>query len=228
MAGFNGFSKELLSFFDTLRLNNTQEWFNDHKKDYEVFVKKPAMQFVEAMGEKLQTITPGINAIPKINQSLFRINRDTRFSKDKTPYKTNMGIWFWEGEGKRMECSGFYFHVDDDELMLGVGVYQFPKHLLEKFRDAVVDPVRGASLVKVLKKMEKAGFSANGKHYKRVPRGYDPDHKNADYLLYNGFHSRVTTRLPKEFYSKALIDYAFKKFKTMLPLHEWLRDSVVA
>jgi len=79
------------------------------------------------MGEKLRPLCPGINAIPKVNKSLFRINRDTRFAKDKSPYKTNLGILFWEGQGKRMESSGFYFHLEENLLMIGCGMYKFPK-----------------------------------------------------------------------------------------------------
>ncbi|MCG8334882.1 MAG: DUF2461 domain-containing protein [Proteobacteria bacterium] len=227
MSEFSGFPKELLTFFKNLEKNNTQAWFNDHKKDYETFVKKPSSDFVIAMGEKLESIAPGIKAIPKVNQSLFRLNRDTRFSKDKTPYKTNMGIWFWEGDGKRMECSGFYFHLENSKLMLGAGIYMFPKHLIEAYRDAVVDPIRGGLLKKTLKNLEKNGYSPGGKHYKRIPRGYDADHENADYLLFNGFHCGNETSIPKEFHTKELISYAFKEYKKMLPLHEWLRDSVV-
>jgi uncharacterized protein (TIGR02453 family) len=82
-------------------------------------VKGPSGAFVVSMGAKLKAISPAIKAIPKVNQSLFRVNRDTRFSADKSPYKTNLGIWFWEGEKKRMECPGFYFHLDTENLMLG-------------------------------------------------------------------------------------------------------------
>ena len=110
MSAFKGFPRELVRFFNGLRKNNTKEWFQDHKQDYEDHVKQPSMEFVMAMGEKLKTVAPKIHAIPKVNQSLFRLNRDTRFSKDKRPYKANLGIWFWEGDRKRMECPGFYFH----------------------------------------------------------------------------------------------------------------------
>jgi uncharacterized protein (TIGR02453 family) len=113
MSKFRGYPRELITFFDQLKRNNTKEWFTEHKKDYEAYVKQPSEGFVLAMGAKLKAISPGIHAIPKVNQSLFRLNRDTRFSKDKTPYKTNLGIWFWEGGRKRMECSGFYFHESD-------------------------------------------------------------------------------------------------------------------
>jgi len=117
MAKFNGFPRQYFTFFNQLKKNNTREWFEEHRGDYDEFVLDPAREFVIAMGEKLRKIAPAVNAIPKINQSLFKINRDVRFSKDKSPYKTNMGIWFWEGRGKRMESSGFYFHFADIQHM---------------------------------------------------------------------------------------------------------------
>ena len=95
MTEFNGFSKELVQFFKELEKNNTKQWFDQHRNEYEECVLSPSREFVAAMDSRLRKIAPEVNAIPKVNQSLFRINRDTRFSKDKSPYKTCMGIWFW-------------------------------------------------------------------------------------------------------------------------------------
>ena len=159
-------------------------------------------------------------------QSLFKINRDVRFSKNKSPYKTNMGIWFWEGRRKRMECSGFYFHFEDQKLLFGTGFYMFPKNLLTQYRDAVVDKELGPELGKAVKKVSGKGYQVNGKHYKRIPQGYDADHPNAEFLLYNGLHAMVEEKIPQEFYSETLVDYAFAHYKNMLPLHRWLMKAV--
>ena len=226
MTYFDGFARELLTFFNQLKKNNTREWFDSHREDYETFVKQPAAEFVLSMGERLKEIAPGINVIPRVNQSLFRLNRDTRFSRDKSPYKTNLGIWFWEGERKRMECSGFYFHCEDEMLMLGVGMYMFPKDLLDQYRDAVVEDRIGARLRKTTEMISKKGYVISGKHYKKVPRGYDPSHRNADLLLHNGLAAMFETKIPKEFYTGAIIDYVYSYFKDMAPLHTWLRDSL--
>ena len=95
MAAFNGFSIEMVKFFQNLKNNNSKQWFEAHRHIYDNYVLQPARVFVVEMGKRLEKIVPAVNAIPKVNQSLFRINRDTRFSKDKRPYKTNIGIWFW-------------------------------------------------------------------------------------------------------------------------------------
>ena len=226
MSGFKGFPKEMIRFFDRLKKKNTREWFLAHKTDYETHVKAPSEEFVLALGEKLKGISPGIHAIPKVNQSLFRLNRDTRFSKDKRPYKTNLGIWFWEGKRKRMECPGFYFHLDGQNLMLGTGLHVFPKQLIGPYRDAVVHKKHGLELKKAIKKVTKHGYVMVGKHYKRVPRGYDDSHENAEYLLYNGLAAMYTSELPEALFSKEIVGLAFSHFKKMSPIHAWLKSAL--
>ena len=87
MTEFSGFPRQYFTLFNQLKKNNTREWFEEHRSDYDEFVLNPTREFVIAMGEKLRKIAPGVNAIPKINQSLFKINRDVRFSKDKSPLR---------------------------------------------------------------------------------------------------------------------------------------------
>jgi uncharacterized protein (TIGR02453 family) len=186
----------------------------------------PAREFVIEMGKKLRKIAPGVNAIPKINKSLFKINRDVRFSKDKSPYKTYMGIWLWEGGRKRMESSGFYLHVENKNLLIGVGIKMFPKPLLDRYRQAVVDKKQGAALKSAVKKITDKGYLIDGKLYKKIPRGFDAEHPNADYLLYNGLTDRVEEKVSDAFYSDAIIEHAYDHYKKMLPLHRWLRKSL--
>jgi len=226
MAKFNGFPREYFSFFNQLKKNNTRDWFEKHRSDYDEFVLHPAREFVIAMGKKLRKIAPGVNAIPKINKSLFKINRDVRFSKDKSPYKTYMGIWLWEGNRKRMESSGFYLHVENQILLIGVGIKMFPKPILDRYRKAVVNKKQGAALKRMVKKVTASGYLIDGKHYKKVPRGYDPEHSNAEYFLYNGLTARVEGKVPDVFYSDVIIDYAYGHYKNMLPLHRWLKNAL--
>lgn len=228
MAEFEGFPKELVVFFNDLAKNNTKLWFNEHKRNYEQFVKKPCIDFVNAMGEKLETIVPGIHAIPKINQSLFKIHRDVRFSNDKRPFKTNMGLWFWEGVARRMECSGFYFHLEGNELMFGAGIYMFPKHLLENYREAVIHRKLGPELPDIIENLTGQGYNIGRKHYKKTPRGFDKTHANADLLLFNGLYSGVSMSIPDAFYSSDIVDLAFKHYHNMIPLHDWLNRAVVS
>ena len=225
MSDFRGFSNELIHFFQHLRANNSKIWFDANRKSYDDYVIQPAKEFVVEMGKKLLPMAPAINAIPKINQSLFRLNRDTRFSNDKRPYKTNLGIWFWEGKRKRMECSGFYFHIEGRNFMLGTGIHRFTPELLTLYRDAVVDKKLGPQLSKAVKEVSAKGYHIGGKHYKRVPRGYDPAHNNAEFLHYNGLFAMVEDKIPQEFFSPAITDYTFSHFQQMLPMHDWLKKA---
>lgn len=226
MSSFEGFSKETLKFFDELANNNTKAWFEANRSLYDQYVLEPARGFVDAMGQKLHDLSTRINAIPKVNQSLFRINRDTRFSHDKSPYKTNLGIWFWEGTRKRMECSGFYFHLGDGKLMLGTGTHLFSKELLKLFRDAVMDRRRALSLGAAVKEVSEKGYIIGGRHYKRFPRGYDASHRQVEFLLFNGLTARIEEDTPKELFSHSIVEYAFSHYKKMYPLHEWLIKAI--
>lgn len=220
---FRGFSKKTIDFFYNLKQNNDKAWFDSHKKDYDAYVLEPAKAYVIAMGERLKSLSSGISAVPKFNKSLFRIYRDTRFSLDKSPYKTHMGIFFWEGKRPRMECSGFYFHLEPPKLIVGVGIYMFPRDLLDKYRNSVVDPEYGEELSGIISKISRMkGYELGGKHYKRVPAGYDSSHPNAGLLLHNGLYLGQETDIPDELYSSSLIDYCWKRFHPLAPLHRWL------
>ncbi len=223
MTEFNGFSKQLPRFLNQLKKNNTKEWFLSHKKDYEAYLKHPSEKFVSAMGEKLENLSPGINAIPKVNKSLFRINRDTRFSNDKSPYKTNLGVLFWEGPGKRMESSGFYFHLEENLLMLGCGMHIFPKTNLQHFREAIIHKKKKNDLKKAVKSVLAKGYQMGTRHYKRIPRGFSPASDfEKEYLLYNGLTARLETKIPDTLFSSDIIEFTHNHFKNMAPIHGWI------
>jgi uncharacterized protein (TIGR02453 family) len=220
---FSVFSKQTLAFFKSLGQNNTKTWFDQHKEDYEQKVLVPARAFIMALGLKLKKIAPAVNADPRVNKSLFRLNRDIRFSHDKTPYKTHLGIWFWEGSRPRMECSGFYFHLEPERVMLGVGLYEFPKEMMEAYRQSVVHPKHGLDLTKAIHGIKKnKDYFIGGQHYKKTPPGYDSGHKNAEYLLYSGLYAGVEWPISDDLFSEGLIDLCFSHYKAMLPLHRWL------
>jgi uncharacterized protein (TIGR02453 family) len=218
---FPGFPEETVTFLSDLAKNNKKTWFDAHRTDYDKYIMEPARAFTEALGERLTSIAPGIIAEPRVNGSIFRIYRDTRFSKDKTPYKTHLGIFCWEGEGPKMECPGFYFHLQPPNLMLGGGVHLFSKPLLEEFRRSVVHPQHGMKLAGAVAKVSKS-LNIGGHHYKRVPRGYDQDHPFAQFLLFNGLTARSEEPTPAALHGPDIVDHCFDVYRKMLPVHEWL------
>jgi len=222
---FKGFPRECLEFYRGLQENNYTAWFAEHRAEYDEYVLKPSRSFVMEMGDNLHPIAPGINADPRINRSLFRIYRDTRFSKDKTPFKTHLGMWFWEGIAPRMECSGFYIHLEAKKLILGAGIYRFTGEMLSRYRDWVVDPKHGAALRSAVNEAVSRGpYSLGGEHYKRTPRGYDPEHENAQFLLYDGFWMGMEIPVPEVFFTPEFPEWCFGHCLNVLPVHQWLRN----
>ena len=107
--GFAGFPKEGLHFLSNIIVNNSKEWLDAHKGEYEMFIIKPNKAYIEEMGEHLQILVPTIHAIPKINKSLFRIYRDARFHLDD-PIKERIGLIIWQGATHRIQSASFYMH----------------------------------------------------------------------------------------------------------------------
>lgn len=225
---FVGFPKEMQVFFRDLASNNSKEWFEANRNRYERYVLEPSRSFVVAIGEKLRPIVPGIQAIPIANKSLFRINRDIRFSKDKTPYKTHMGLYVWEGDRpKRMECSGFYIHYDDGKVFLGGGLHDFPKDILKGYREQVANKTNAKELKKIIDTVSQhPEITVGGEHYKRPPSGYEVVPENETLLKYKGLFASLEPNLPDSFYKPEFLDFCFERYKVMLPLHRWIVDNL--
>jgi uncharacterized protein (TIGR02453 family) len=221
--GFNGFSKESFRFFSDLEKHNDKHWFEENRDRFDKYVMKPAKEYVVDMGEKLKSIAPKVVADPRRDRSIFRLNRDTRFGADKTPYKTHLGIFFWEGTRMKMDNSGFYLHLSKSKLLIGVGLHIFPRPLLETYRESVVHPKYGTEMLIAIKEATKnPSFKIGWKYYKKVPSGYDSRHPNAEWLRYNGLGAYCESPLPSEVYSKDFIGYCFNIFRDMSPIHNWL------
>lgn len=226
MAGenvFSGFTKDTVRFYTALRKNNNRDWFEKNRAVYDDHVLAPAKLFVTAMGERLKRIAPRVVAVPAVNKSIFRIHRDTRFSLDPAPYKTHLGIYFWDGARPKMESAGFYFQLEPPHVYLGGGMYMIPDSLLERYRQAVIDRKRGAELGRIVAALRaREGFSVEGGHYKRVPAGFDPGHPNAALLKHKGLFAGFETKIPEALYSARLVDYCFERFEPVEPLNRWM------
>jgi uncharacterized protein (TIGR02453 family) len=220
---FAGFTKQTVRFYTDLRRNNNKPWFEAHRDVYEGHVLAPAKLFITAMGEKLKKIAPGTMAVPAVNKSIFRIYRDTRFSLDPSPYKTNLGIYFWDGARSRMESAGFYIGLEPPNVYIGGGMYMMPDTLLGRYRAAVVDKKRGPEIGRIVAGLRaRPDFTVEGVHYKRVPAGYDAGHPNAELLKHKGLYGGVEVKVPAEFYETAFVDYCLTFLEPIVPLNRWL------
>jgi uncharacterized protein (DUF2461 family) len=126
MTAFDGFPPETIRFLRELRVNNRKDWFDAHRVDYEAYWVAPAKAFVVAAGQLLAELAPQIRAEPRVLGSIFRINRDTRFSRDQRPYKDHLDVWFWEGE-RRRAVSGFFARLTPEHLGVGASCHGLDK-----------------------------------------------------------------------------------------------------
>ena len=221
------FPQSTIKFLSALSKNNKKEWFEKNRVRFDFELLQPAVQFVIDLGAELTKLSPNIIAIPKIDKSIFRLHRDVRFSKDKSPYKTNLGLYFWEGKGKKMECSGLYFHIEPRLFFLGAGMYQFTKDQLKKYRDLVSNPAKGKELSDLVKKLLKnKKYHLGGKTYKKTPRGFDPDYAYNELLLHSGFYVYYESKDFAELTKKGSVSFSYKTFKEMYSIHKWFVENI--
>jgi uncharacterized protein (TIGR02453 family) len=225
---FTGFPEGTFKFLRGLGKNNSKVWFDEHRADYDNFYIAPARAFVSTLGPRLKKISLTVAFDPKFNGSIFRINRDVRFARDKTPYRTNLDLWFWHGDRGGWSRPGFFFRLGADKVGFGVGVHQLPKPELDAYREAVVDDRSGKSLVKVIAGVTAAGpYVVKGANRKAVPRGFDPGHARANLLLHEGLWVDFETK-PEAAGKAAFVDQCVKHFAAMWPIGKWLLTEVAA
>ncbi len=221
---FAGFGKETVRFLAELHAHNDKRWFDAHRDAYESAYLAPAQAFVAALAPKLGKVDRAVHAEPRVNGSILRINRDIRFSKDKTPYKDHLDLWFWSGDEKGWDSSGFFFRLTADKLLLGAGMHGFAPPVLARYRAAVLDEQRGEALVKIVKKLRAAGYNVGTESYKKVPAGVPADHPRAALLKHGGLHAGWEGKHPPALKSAACVDFVAGHYKAIAPLHRWLLE----
>jgi len=190
------FSRELFRFLGDLSANNERPWFQANKPRYERYVKEAAQNFIEDFGPRLHQISKHFVADPSpVGGSLFRIYRDTRFSKDKRPYKTHVGIRFQHEQARNVHAPGYYLHLSTDEIWVGSGIWHPESSALAKIREAIVADPAAWKRARDAKRFRET-FTLGGETLKRGPRGYDPDHPLIDDLKRKDFIG--TSRLTKK------------------------------
>ena len=184
---FRGFPPQTLEFLHELALNNNRHWFGENKKRYESQVLDPALAFIAAMQAPLAKISPHLTAMPKrVGGSLMRVYRDTRFSRNKQPYKTNVGIQFRHAQGKDVHAPGYYVHIDPDEVFLGAGMWHPEADALRAIRKRIVE--KPGEWRKVSNGTAfRRHFRLGGESLQRAPRGIDTGHPLIDDLRRKDF-----------------------------------------
>jgi uncharacterized protein (TIGR02453 family) len=219
------FGPELFSFLEDLRANNNREWFAANRHRYEEHLLEPALAFIDAFGSRLEKISPHFRADARPNGgSLFRIYRDTRFSKDKTPYKTNLGIHFRHERAKDVNAPGYYLHIGPGEVFAGGGIWHPSTEAATRIREAIVaDPERWRRATRTgsfAKRLELRGDSL-----KRVPRWADPEHPFAEDLKRKDFFGWARVN-EEDVLATGFVDEYAKICRAAAPLQQFLCDAL--
>ncbi len=223
-------SPALFAFLARLKRPNRREWFEAHRAEYEALVRGPIRALVEEVDVRLARFAPEIVGDPR--RSPFRIYRDVRFSRDKTPYKTHVAVWFYHrdaGHGVGQESgrgAGFYFHAGLGACFLGGGIWMPPRPALARLREALASDVEGFERI-VLAPGFRRRFGALDQEavLSRVPRGYEAHHPAARWLRYRSFTAgRDLAR--REVLRPDLPDLLARDFAALLPLVRWLNRAL--
>ncbi len=217
------FSSDTLKFLRALKRNNDREWFKARKEEYERCVREPMIAVIETLAKDLPRVAPEIVASPKA--SLYRIYRDTRFSEDKSPLKTNAAAVFpWRGLAKH-EGAGLYFEVAPGWTWAGGGMYAPHPPQLLKVREHIAGTWPAIRRIASSRTFTGTVEKLSGDRLTRVPRGFPADHPAAEYLKYRQF--LAGREFPPEFAtSRDFYPTLFATFKAIVPLIRFLNEPL--
>ena len=219
------FGPGLLKFLRELEKNNNRGWFERNKQRYEDEVREPALHFIRQMAPHVERISPHLLARDKkVGGSLMRVHRDVRFSKDKSPYKTNLGIQFRHEAGKDVHAPGLYFHVQPGNCFLGAGMWHPDAPSLTAIRQAIDEEPKGWKRVSRAKRLRDY-WEPSGESLKRPPRGYDVDHPLIEDLKRKD-HISVCNLRPSDVSDPDLIDLVSERFRRTKPFLDWLATTL--
>ncbi|NUO49854.1 MAG: DUF2461 domain-containing protein [Polyangiaceae bacterium] len=227
MAAFSGFADPSCKFWKNLAKHQDKAFYEAHKAEHKEAWEAPMKALLEELRDKLDSAYPDCDlAEPK----LFRIHRDVRFSKDKSPYKTNVSgcLYVKAGAGSATSVPAPLYVQIGTNTFSGAGLYMMDPAQLAKFRAAVLDDKKGKELSTLVTKLEKAGYEpvAHDK-LKKVPRGVDPEHPRAELLKMKGLTVTFPKLTAKEIGSREIVSLLTQHGKKVAPLVRWLTYTVL-
>jgi len=227
MGAFQGFQPETWAFLSGLVMNNDRAWFEAHRSDYQRHIVEPALALITALDGVVHEISPYYRGVAKkVGGSLMRVYRDTRFSRDKTPYKTNIGIQFRHEAAKDVHAPGWYVHLDLQECFVGAGTWHpEPADLLRIRRSIALRPEAYARALNLAQ--ETAGLVPAGDSLQMSPKGFDPAHplaaeiRRRDFLVSSGL-------APELFLGPGLVPALEEKFEASAAYMKFLCQALDA
>ncbi len=225
ITSFQGFPRELFAFLKDLSKNNDRDWFAENKHRYEDNLLTPSLAFIEAMQPSIRKLSPYITAIPKrMGGSLMRIYRDTRFSNNKAPYKTNVGIHFRHEIGGDVHAPGLYLHLEPGNCFIGVGIWMPPAESLSLIRQMIDEDPRYWKKARDDKKFA-ARFQLDSDSLKTAPRGYDASHPMIEDLRRKSF-AALAPITEKKLSGPQCIETVAMAYTVAKPMMKFLCDAL--
>lgn len=226
---FDGFNKDFFKFFRDLKKNNEREWFEKNKDRYKAVVVAPLQDFIIALAPKLEEVSPHFKCDPRpVGGSMFRIYRDTRFSKDKTPYKTNAGLQFRHLGGGDFRAPGFYLHLSPGDVFYGGGMYMPEPPALSAVRTLIAEKPAEWKKARDAASIKRAfGGLSDIENLAKPPRGFAPDHPMIEDIKRKSYF--VSQESSEEAASKpGFVNDVAKSFADAAPVMTFLCKAVGA
>jgi uncharacterized protein (TIGR02453 family) len=221
---FDGFDPKALAFFRQLARNNDRDWFKANKDRYDALLKTPMLTLLNELNPRFARFAPDHVTEPK--KAIYRIYRDTRFSKNKIPFKLNISAMYGHRLLPKNYCAGYYFHVSATECAIGVGVYMPEPDQLKAIREAIARDTK--SFEKLIRdpKLTRRMGKLQGDKLTRVPKGYDPAHPAANYVRMKQWYFYKELK-PQAALAPSFVDEVAKAFEVCAPFAAWLNAIIL-
>jgi len=218
---FYNFPRETFSFLSDLSSNNYRAWFEANKARFRRVVEEPVEDFVSVMAARM---TQAFKDVTHLHAKVFRIHRDLRFSKDKTPYKTHIGIRFNEDVSMNCATPFFYVQLEAENVLFVVGQKKFEGESIDRYRTAVMNEQSGRALEVLVRKFRANGADLQGDQWQRVPRGYPADHGRANLLRFKGLYVGQSLPVTNQVHGSGFVGMCLDQFANGKPLYDWLKS----
>ena len=214
--------KATLDFVSGLQKNNDREWFNNNRKLYDA-ARMNFESFIQALIESISGFEPILKGL-EAKSCIYRINRDTRFSNDKSPYKTNFGAFIVRGGRKNGDkFAGYYIHVEPGKSMIAGGAYMPPSPWLASIREKITEHPQLIKEILDEKDFRKYFKELEGEKLKKAPKGFPTDHPEIELLKYKSYLA-VNEISDNQVLDSLYLDYVVKNIRAMKPLNDFLND----
>ena len=223
---FQGFPESGLGFLSELAQHNERDWFEAHRKAWDDEIAPAMMAWCGELRDRLADVMPKLQFVPRIGGSLYRLNRDTRFSKDKRPYQTHVAALLWEGREKH-DAPGVYLHVAPAEVIFGGGLYVFEEGRLDRWRKLLQSEKSAARLDEAFAAAKKAGLKPEGTEpLQRAPHGFNAEHPRLELSKYKGLTVTKTLKPGPWLFTREALEKSEALARAYAPLHAWMRDDL--